>query len=49
MAGAAFEKAKRPFTDTAERDGRAIEGALESIHREREAAFAIEAATLEHR
>jgi Protein of unknown function (DUF3618) len=49
MAGAAFEKVKRPFTGTAERDGRAIEGALESIHREREHAFAVEAAALEHR
>src|ERR1700739_4374953 len=37
MARAALERAKGPFTHVAERDGRAVEGALESIHREREA------------
>ena len=49
MARAALEKAKQPFTHVAERDGRAVEGALESIHREREGAFAVEAAAHEHR
>jgi hypothetical protein len=49
MARAAVEKAKQPFTHVAERDGRAVEGALESIHREREGAFAVEAAAHEHR
>src|SRR6201997_5095329 len=49
MAKAALERAKEPFTDVAERDGRAVEGALESIHREREGAFAVEAAAHEHR
>src|SRR5246127_3251496 len=33
MAGAALEKAKQPFTHAAEHDGRAVEGALELIHR----------------
>jgi hypothetical protein len=46
---AALEKAKQPFTDVAERDGRAVEGALESIHRETEGAFAVEAAVHEPR
>ena len=49
MARAALEKAKQRFTHVAERDGRAVEGALESIHREREGAFAVEAAAHEHR
>jgi gas vesicle protein len=49
MARAALERAKEPFTHVAERDGRAVEGALESIHREREGAFAVEAAAREHR
>jgi hypothetical protein len=49
MARAAIEKAKQPFTHVAERDGRAVEGALESIHREREDASAVEAAAHEHR
>jgi uncharacterized protein DUF3618 len=49
MAGAALEKAKQPFTHAAEHDGRAVEGALELIHREREGASAVEAAAHEHR
>jgi hypothetical protein len=49
MAGAALEKAKQPFTHVAERDGRAVEGALASIHSEREGASAVEAAAHEHR
>ena len=49
MARAALEKAKQPFTHAAERDGRAFEGALEAIHREREGASAVEAAAHEHR
>jgi hypothetical protein len=49
MAGAALEKAKRPFTSAPERDERAVEGALEAIHRDREAACAVEAAAHEHR
>ena len=49
MTRAALEKAKQPFTHVAERDGRAVEGALELIHREREGAFAVEAAVYEHR
>jgi uncharacterized protein DUF3618 len=49
MAGAAFETAKRPFTSAPERDERAIEGALEVMHRDREAACAVEAAAHEHR
>jgi hypothetical protein len=46
---AALEKAKQPFTDVAEHDGRAVEGALESIHRETEGTFAVEAAVHEPR
>jgi hypothetical protein len=46
MARAALDKAKQPLT---QRDGRAVEGALEEIHREREAASAVEAAAHEHR
>ena len=49
MARAALERAKEAFTHVAESDGRAVEGALESIHREREGAFAVEAAAHEHR
>jgi hypothetical protein len=49
MARATLEKAKQPFTHAVERDGRAVEGALEAIHREREGAFAVEAAANEHR
>src|SRR5205823_1282712 len=49
VAGAAFEKAKRPFTSAPERDERAVEGALEVMHRDREAACAVEAAAHEHR
>jgi hypothetical protein len=45
----ALEKAKQPFTYIAERDGRAVEGAIESIHREREGTFAVEAVAHEHR
>jgi len=49
MARPALEKAKRPFTYIAERDRRAVEGGLVSIHRERESAFEVEAAAHEHR
>jgi hypothetical protein len=49
MAGAALEKAKRPFTSVPERDERAVEGALEVMHRDREAACAVEAAAHERR
>ena len=49
MARAALDKAKQPFTHAADRDGRAVEGALEAIHREREGASAVEAAAHEHR
>jgi hypothetical protein len=49
VAGAAFEKAKRPFTGTGECDERTVSGAVEAIHREREGAAAAEAAALEHR
>jgi Protein of unknown function (DUF3618) len=48
-AGAAFEKAKRPFTSAPERDERAVVGALEVMHRDSEAACAVEAAAHEHR
>ena len=41
VAGATFEKAKRPFTSDGERDGRAVEGALEAMHREREEACTV--------
>jgi hypothetical protein len=49
MAGAAFETAKRPFTRAPECDERAVEGALEVMHRDSEAACAVEAAAHEHR
>jgi hypothetical protein len=49
MAKAALEKARQPFIHVAERDGRVVEGALEAIHREKEGAFAVEAAAHEHR
>jgi Protein of unknown function (DUF3618) len=49
MAKAALEKAKQPFIHVAERDGRVVEGALAAIHREKEGAFAVEAAAHEHR
>jgi hypothetical protein len=49
MARAALDKTKQPLTHTGERDGRAVEGALEEIHREREGASAVEAAAHEHR
>jgi MoxR-like ATPase len=49
MARAALDKAKQPSTHAGERDGRAVEGALEAIHREREGASAVEAAAREHR
>jgi hypothetical protein len=49
MARAALDKAKQPLTHAGERDGRAVESALEEIHREREGASAVEAAAHEHR
>ena len=49
MARAALDKAKQPLTRAGERDGRAVESALEEIHREREGASAVEAAAHEHR
>jgi hypothetical protein len=49
MARPALEKTKQPFTYVAERDGRAVESGLVSIHREREGAFDVEAAAHEHR
>ena len=49
MARPALDKAKQPFTYVAERDGRAVEGGLVSIHREREGAFDVEVAANEHR
>jgi hypothetical protein len=49
MAGAALEKAKRPFTSAPAGDELAVEGAREAIHRDREAACAVEAAAHEHR
>jgi hypothetical protein len=49
MARPALEKAEQPFTYIAERDRRAVEGGLVSIHRERESAFDVEAAAHEHR
>jgi hypothetical protein len=49
MARPAREKTKQPFTYVDEHDGRAVEGGLVSIHREREGAFDVEAAAHEHR
>ena len=49
MARAALEEARRPLTPSGEHDGRAVEGALEALHREREGASAAEAAAHEHR
>jgi gas vesicle protein len=49
VAGAPFDKAKPPFSGAAERDGRAVESAVESVHREREDARAVEMAAHEHR
>jgi hypothetical protein len=47
--GAAFDKAKPPFSGAGERDGRAAESAVEAMHREREDARAVEMAAYEHR
>ena len=49
IAGAAFEKAKRPFIGAPEHDECDVGGALEAIHRDSEAARAAEAAAREHR
>ena len=50
VAGAPFDKAKPPFSGgAAERDGRAVESAVEWMHREREDARAVEMAAHEHR
>jgi Protein of unknown function (DUF3618) len=49
MTRAALDKAKQPLTHAGQRDARAVEGALEAIHREREGASAVEAAAYEHR
>ena len=46
VAGAAFEKAKRPFIGACDREEIAVAGAVDAIHREHEAAAAVEAASL---